>query len=238
VWGLRISRSEPANRRSDCETILRQRLQHTALLEREHLRTSSQLFVNSTRNTVILLIVSLVAISILACSGGDHDNKVFDPESSLIATLDFSSPAFEDGDTIPVEYTCDGANSSPPLKWSDVPTGTRSLAVVVDDPDASSGIFRHWSVIDIPAASRSLQAQQPTDFELKDSIRQANNDFGHYGYGGPCPPSGEEHEYIFFIFALTEPINLEDDANPQDVSSALRGKVIGTGSFSGMYARR
>ncbi len=187
---------------------------------------------------MILLIVSLVAISILACSGGDDDNQVFDPESSLIATLDFSSPAFEDGDTIPVEYTCDGANSSPPLKWSDVPTGTRSLAVVVDDPDAPSGIFRHWSVIDIPAANRSLQAQQPTDFELKDSIRQAKNDFGHHGYGGPCPPAGEEHEYTFFIYALTELINLEDEARPQDVSAALRGKVIGTGAFSGMYARR
>lgn len=190
------------------------------------------------RQTVHLLTGSLILFFIVACSGGDADNQRFDPESSLIATLEFSSPAFGDGDNIPVEYTCDGANSSPPLKWSDVPTGTRSLAIVVDDPDAPSGIFRHWSVVDIPAGTRSLQAQQSTEFELKDSIRQAKNDFGHNGYDGPCPPSSEEHEYTFFIYALTELLTLDNTATAVDVSSALRGKVIGTGSFSGMYARR
>ncbi len=183
-------------------------------------------------------IVLATAIFLTACGSGNDSDTEFDPESSLIATLDISSAAFEDGDSIPVEYTCDGNNTSPPLRWSDVPSGTRSIAILVDDPDAPTGIFRHWSVYNIPSGTRSLPTGQASTIKLKDSTRQAINTFDNIGYSGPCPPEGQEHEYVFFIYALSEPLDLDDDVTALDVSAALRGKVVGTGSFSGMYVRR
>jgi Raf kinase inhibitor-like YbhB/YbcL family protein len=176
-------------------------------------------------------------LAVVACGSTDVELQQFDPESSLISVIEFSSPAFDDGDDIPIAYTCDGDDSSPPLRWSEMPAGTRSIAIVVDDPDAPSGIFRHWSVYNVPSGTRSLSVGQPATAKLKDSIRQAQNDFGNTGYGGPCPPSGQEHEYLFFIYALTESIDLEENATPKQVSESIRGLVIGTGSFSGMYAR-
>ena len=179
-----------------------------------------------------------IALVITSCGGEDSAPKVFDPASSAIAVIEFSSPAFDDGDPIPVKYTCDGDDTSPPLRWSEVPAGTRSLAIVLDDPDAPGRIFRHWSLYDLPSASRSLNEAQPTTGQLKYSTRQGQNDFDEIGYRGPCPPQGEEHEYLFFIYALSEPLKLEIGAEPSEVSDAIRGRVLGTGSFSGMYARQ
>jgi hypothetical protein len=93
-------------------------------------------------------------------------------------------------------------------------------------------------VYNIPSGTRSLPAGQASTIKLKDSTRQTINTFDNIGYSGPCPPEGQEHEYVFFIYALSEPLNIRDDATPLDVSTALRGKVVGTGSFSGMYVRR
>jgi len=188
-----------------------------------------------------LSLITFIAIGfVLATAGcGDNDSKPeFDPESSLISEIEISSVAFEDGGDIPIEYTCDGENNSPPLRWSDVPAGTRSLAIIMDDPDATGQIFRHWSVFNIPSGTRSLDANQPTTPDLKNSTKQGQNDFDSTGYGGPCPPEGQEHEYVFFIYALSEPLTLEGNTSPLEVSAALRGKVTGTGSFSGMYVRR
>ena len=177
-------------------------------------------------------------IFLTACVSGNDNNNVFDPEISPITSLDISSAAFENKDSIPVEYTCDGINTSPPLRWSDVPAGTRSIAILLDEPESPVGIFRHWSVYNIPSGYRSLPAGQPNIVKLKDSTRQAFNTFDKVGYSGPCPPEKKDHEYVFFIYALSELLDLDDDATALDVSVALRGKVLGTGSFSGIYARR
>ena len=183
-------------------------------------------------------IVLATAIFFTSCGSGNDNNSEFDPERSLIASIAISSAAFDDGKSIPVEYTCDGNNTSPHLRWSDVPAATRSIAILVDEPDTPEGILRHWSVYNIPSGYRSLPAGQANIAKLKDSIRQASNAFDKVGYSGPCPPEGKDHEYAFFIYALSEIIDLDDDANPLDISTALRGKVIGIGSFSGIYARR
>jgi len=182
--------------------------------------------------------MSLAALIVTSCDGEDSEPKTFDPSSSVIDIIEFSSSAFGDGDSIPVQYTCDGDDSSPPLRWSDVPAGTRSLAIVLDDPDAPGRIFRHWSLYDLPSATRSLKEAQPTTSKLQNSTRQGLNDFDGTGYRGPCPPQGEKHEYLFFIYALSEPLKLDVDAEPTEVSSAIQGRVLGTGSFSGMYARQ
>ena len=198
-----------------------------------------------SRYTVICLYLIVVSAAIvlsacltIACYGNTEETAEFDPESSRIATIEISSPSFVDGGDIPVEYTCDGRNISPALRWSDVPSSTRSIAIIVDDPDAAGHIFRHWSVYNVPSGTRSLNAERPSTTELKNSTRQGQNDFGDTGYNGPCPPKGQRHEYVFFIYALSEQLELEENPSPTQVSAALRGKVLGTGSFSGMYARR
>jgi hypothetical protein len=188
----------------------------------------------------LILLLALILLSGLtvACGAKVTETVSFDPESSLISTFEFSSPAFDDGEAIPIEYTCDGENVSPPLRWAEAPSGTRAIAIIVDDPDTPGQIFRHWSVFNLPSGTRSLKAGQPTTPGLENSTLQGQNDFGNTGYDGPCSPAGQEHEYVFFIYALTEHLALDAEATPKQVSETIRGRVIGTGSFSGMYARR
>lgn len=190
------------------------------------------------RSVALLSALILLTLIAAACGGDTPEREPFDPESSVLGTIEISSPAFGNGDSIPVEFTCDGSDSSPPLRWSEPPAGTRALAIVVDDPDAPRRIFRHWSVYNIPSGTRSLKESRPTTPQLENTTLQGKNDFGRTGYGGPCPPSGQEHEYVFFIYALTEPLELGAGASPDEVARAIRGRVLGTGTFSGMYARQ
>ena len=199
------------------------------MLKTKHFRISRLI------SALLLIAVPVVLVS---CSQNEDDIDQFDPESSVIAVIELSSPAFADGGAIPSQYTCDGEHESPPLRWSDVPAGAKSLVVVVDDPDAPGRIFRHWAAYNIPAGAESLSAGQDSQFELKDSTKNSLNDFGNVGYGGPCPPVGETHEYVFFIYALSEQLKFDEPPSPTEISSAIRGKVLGTGSFSGMYARQ
>ena len=184
----------------------------------------------------VALVLTLFAV--VACQGDSNDQVEFDPETSALASISFSSPTFNSGADIPAEFTCDGDDVSPPLRWTDIPEGAKSLAIVMDDPDAPGSIFKHWSIYDIPAATRAIKQGQPSDPQLENTIKQGTNGFGTIGYGGPCPPSGEEHEYTFFIYALTGHLELPPGASASDLTMALQGKVIGTGSFTGMYARQ
>ena len=149
-----------------------------------------------------------------------------------------TSPAIAPGSGIPSQYTCDGADISPPLAWSGVPGGTQSLVLVVDDPDAPSGVFRHWAVFDIPAGSSGLDvgysaARPATGFH------EARNDFGKPGYGGPCPPKGHGvHHYHFRLFAIRRPsLNLEDSATALEVLNAVQPYVIERTELVGTYRR-
>jgi len=109
-------------------------------------------------------------------------------ENATVTTFALTSEAFTNGQAIPSQFTCDGAGQPPPLAWGDPPDGTRSFALVADDPDAPSGLFRHWGAYNIPASARSVPG----------SAAQAVNDFGKPGYGGPCPPKGHgPHHYHF-----------------------------------------
>lgn len=152
--------------------------------------------------------------------------------------MEISSTAFGPNETIPVEFTCDGANRSPPLQWADVPDGTRSFALVVDDPDAPRGTFRHWGVYDLAADRRQLEAgvgnRQTTD------LSQARNDFGNVGYGGPCPPRGHgPHRYRFRLLAL-DVAKLEAGAKPTvaQVLGRAEPHVLGSSVLTGKYERR
>ena len=118
-------------------------------------------------------------------------------------TMALTSTAFADGGTIPEIYTCDGSNISPPLEFSNIPEGTESLALVVNDPEAPSGNWVHWAVWNIPTSTVGLHAGE----KLSGAI-QGLTSFGRNGYGGPCPPEGE-HQYFFNLYALDTTLNLQ-----------------------------
>ena len=154
-------------------------------------------------------------------------------ENATLTKLALTSTAFQDGQAIPTQYTCDGAGQSPPLAWGEPPQGTKSFALVIDDPDAPSGTFRHWGAFDIPASARSLAAGQPLD-------SQAMNDFGRPGYGGPCPPKGHgPHHYHFKLFALdADKLNLGSSSKVVDVENEAAKHAIAQGELVGTYERK
>ena len=147
--------------------------------------------------------------------------------SALVVTL--SSPAFHSGGAIPKRFTCDGAGISPPLRWTAPPRRTRSLAFQVVDVSTQQ-VFKHWLAWGISPRSRGLAAGARL-------ARQGRNDFGRVGYGGPCPPSGESHRYVFRIYALRKPLALRSGASPQQFRRALGGDVFRVAQLVGMYRR-
>ena len=153
-------------------------------------------------------------------------------DNATLAKLNVTSDEFQNGGAIPARFTCDGENHSPALSWGEPPPGTKSFALVVDDPDAPSGTFHHWGAFDIPAAARSIGAGQLVG-------RQAVNDFGKPGYGGPCPPKGHgPHHYHFKLFALgVDRLGLSANAKVAEVEGAANQHAIGRGELIGTYER-
>ncbi len=154
------------------------------------------------------------------------------PENATLTQLGLTSGAFQEGQPIPRQYSCDGADQSPPLAWGEPPQGTKSFALVVDDPDAPGGTFRHWGAYDIPATARSIAAGEAVG-------TQAANDFGKSGYGGPCPPEGHGvHHYHFKLFALdVDKLDLPANAKVADVERAADAHAIGRAELIGTYER-
>jgi Raf kinase inhibitor-like YbhB/YbcL family protein len=150
-----------------------------------------------------------------------------------------SSTAFRDGAAIPVKHTCDGVDASPQLAWSDAPAGTRSFALIADDPDAPAGSWVHWVVYNLPAAVSELPENVAKVEALDlDGARQGRNDFRRPGYGGPCPPPGPAHRYVFTLYALDAPLMLKAGAQRKDVETAMEGHVLGSAQLLGTYARQ
>lgn len=145
------------------------------------------------------------------------------------SSLRVTSSAFGAGDRIPTAYTCDGRQASPPLAWSAPPAGTKSIAVLVEDPDAPRGTFTHWIVTGVPATVTSLAAG-----ELPPGAVAGTNDFGAARWGGPCPPSGT-HRYVFRVFALDIP--LAKALTPTTFKTAIAGHVLAQGQLVGTYQR-
>jgi Raf kinase inhibitor-like YbhB/YbcL family protein len=152
--------------------------------------------------------------------------------------LMLASPAFAPGGQIPSEYTCDGADISPPLTWSGVPDGARSLVLVVEDPDAPSGVFYHWGAFDIPTSPHGLAAGYGPNRPAS-GFREARNGFGAADYGGPCPPQGRRlHHYHFRLFAITRPtLDLTPSASAADVLKAAEPYAIQRAELTATYQR-
>jgi len=147
------------------------------------------------------------------------------------AKMKIISSAFQQGGNIPSKSSCDGANTNPSLQISDVPPEAKGLVLIVDDPDAPSGLFTHWAVWNIsPQTSTIPEGSTPKGV-------QGTNDFGKSGYGGPCPPSGT-HRYYFKIFALDRELDLRSGAKRSQLDAAMKGHVIAQGELMGRYSRK
>jgi Raf kinase inhibitor-like YbhB/YbcL family protein len=148
-----------------------------------------------------------------------------------------SSSDFQNGATIPKNFTCDGADMSPELSWSDTPKGSQSFALIADDPDAPAGTWTHWVIYGLAADAKSLPQNVSKVDQLPDGGMQGRNDFRKIGYGGPCPPPGKPHRYFFRLYALDAKLNLKPGASRQEIEQAMKGHVLGQAELMGKYGR-
>jgi hypothetical protein len=145
-----------------------------------------------------------------------------------------TSASFADGDTIPRRSTADGVDVSPPLTWTGRPPGTKSFALICEDPDAPRGLFTHWLVWDINLTSlREGLPKEPVCM----GVTQGENDFGRIGWGGPRPPHGESHRYVFRLYALDSRLSLPPGSKRAELDRALQGHVLGEATLTGVYRR-
>ena len=164
--------------------------------------------------------------------GSDGDETDTTPRQTGIS-LGLRSPAFAEGGRIPARFTCDGENVSPPLTWNRVPIEARSLAVVMQDPDAPGGAFTHWTLWDLSRRSVGLNADRVPDDAL-----EGRNGFGTTGYSGPCPPEDDPaHRYLFRLYALNADLDLPAGASPGTVMEAITRHSIASGTATGTYGR-
>jgi Raf kinase inhibitor-like YbhB/YbcL family protein len=177
----------------------------------------------------ILTGVALAAAAVFPACGGEDT-----PESQLPGapeTVRVTSPAFDEGQTIPKRFTCDGEEVSPPLVFRAVPPRARELALVVEDPDADR--FVHWTVLRIPPETTLI----PEGRVPSGSI-ETENSFGDRGWGGPCPPEGDDpHRYVFALYALSRPLSLDGDASADEVRAAIGEAAIARGRLTAEYGR-
>jgi len=152
-------------------------------------------------------------------------------------TLKITSQAFAHQAQIPQPYTCDGADISPPLAWTEPPGGTKSLALIADDPDAPVGTWVHWVLYNIPAQTRTLPENVPKTETLADGAKQGLNDFRRIGYGGPCPPPGPAHRYFFKLYALDISLDLPPKATKAQLERAMVGHILEQAELLGRYQR-
>jgi Raf kinase inhibitor-like YbhB/YbcL family protein len=151
--------------------------------------------------------------------------------------IKIKSLAFVPGGKIPGKYTCDGMDISPPLSWTSGPEGTKTFALICDDPDAPMGTWVHWVLFNLPADITEFRENVPSDKELENGAKQGMNDFRKIGYGGPCPPGGT-HRYFFKLYALDTEINLEAGATKAELLEAMEGHILAEGQMIGRYERR
>jgi Raf kinase inhibitor-like YbhB/YbcL family protein len=152
-------------------------------------------------------------------------------------SLKIESSGFKSGGDIPRKFTCEGAEVSPPLKWDDPPTGTKSLALIADDPDAPAGTWVHWVMYNMEPQLRELHEDIAQAEEVPGIGRQGLNDFRKIGYGGPCPPPGKPHRYFFKLYALDAKLNLKTRATKLDVEQAMKGHILAQAELVGKYRR-
>jgi Raf kinase inhibitor-like YbhB/YbcL family protein len=203
------------------------------------------------RRSVLRAVAGLGTIGVAGCSslGGSENPPATTvtqtegdgDESTATDALTITSPAFEDGATIPVEHTRDGEDVSPPLRISGVPDGIDSLALVADDPDAPDGPFVHWLLWDLSQSTTEIPEgiRQVRRVESLGGAKQGTNDFGELGYLGPAPPEGDgPHTYRFTLYAVESELNAQAGTGRTTLDRQLEGKVLTSARLTGEYERQ
>lgn len=171
---------------------------------------------------MLLVAVQVLLIGVLA--GADSNFRL-------------TSPAFSPGAPIPAEFSCTGGDHSPALAWTGAPAGTKSFALIVEDPDAPMGTFVHWLFFNLPAGATGMAADAPTTPQLSDAARQGSNGMGAVGYKGPCPPPGKIHHYHFELFALDTTLDLPSAADAASLRAAMQNHVKASAELVGTFER-
>ncbi|ULA67020.1 MAG: YbhB/YbcL family Raf kinase inhibitor-like protein [Nitrospira sp.] len=151
--------------------------------------------------------------------------------------FELTGSTFKEGELVPKEHTCEGEDVSPPLRWNHPPAGTRSFALIADDPDAPGGTWVHWVMYNIPIDIRGLAEGLPAQEILPNDAQQGLNDFKRLGYGGPCPPPGKPHRYFFKLYALDQDLSLKPRATKAQVLDAMKGHVLAEAQLMGRFGR-
>lgn len=167
-----------------------------------------------------LLALMLAAFAVFGAAGKERGK------------MRIASPAFAHNGEIPAKYTCDGADVNPPLIVEGVPAGTKSLALIVDDPDAPAGTWVHWVVWNIPPAIGEIRENS-----VPAGAGEGRTDFRRPGYGGPCPPSGT-HRYFFKLYALDTALSLDPATTKKDLEKAMKGHIVAQSELIGLYSKR
>lgn len=186
----------------------------------------------SPKTALNLSVVGFILMALAACRASDIDSEL----PKLAPTIQLQSSAFAANASIPEQYTCDGEDRSPPLRWEALPSETQSLVLIADDPDAPGGTFVHWVLYNLPPQTRQLPSGVAPDSQGPYQSIQGKNGFGKIGYRGPCPPSGT-HRYFFKIYALDQEIEIAPGAKKNKVLRAVKDHIIATGELMGRYSR-
>ena len=178
------------------------------------------------------LILFLLALTLTSCGAPAAVTET----QEVAMTLSLSSSAFAGGQSIPAKYSCIGRNISPDLAWANAPAGTKSFALIVDDPDAPMGTWVHWVVFNIPAATSNLPEAARAGAQLADGSLQGKNSSGKLGYDGPCPPSGT-HRYFFKLYALDTALDLASGSSKDQLLKAMQGHILAQGELMGTFSK-
>jgi Raf kinase inhibitor-like YbhB/YbcL family protein len=172
--------------------------------------------------------VILAALSTLLFSG---------PPLAAAGKLEVSSPAFSEGKSIPKKYTGAGDDVSPPLKWGKVPAGTKSIAVICDDPDAPKKTWVHWVLFNLPPDTKELPEGVEKKKTLSSKAKQGKNDMKKIGYNGPYPPKGKAHHYHFKVYALDKKLSLKAGSTKKKLLANMKGHILAEGQLIGTFKR-
>ena len=183
-----------------------------------------------------LFAVALAASLSNGCTAGTESGQP-SPKGGTKMAFVLESKAFKSGESIPRRHTCEGEDLSPALYWSEPPAGTRSLALIADDPDAPVGTWVHWVLYNLEPGLRGLPEGVSKAEEVQAVGKQGLNDFRKVGYGGPCPPPGKPHRYFFRLYALDTSLAVNPRATKQEVERAMKGHILAQTDLMGRYKR-
>jgi Raf kinase inhibitor-like YbhB/YbcL family protein len=188
---------------------------------------------------VRLGLTALLGVTVLAACGNGGSGTKLERGAAAEGFRFTTESAVAEGQPVAARFSCDGEDVSPALGWRGVPQGARELALALEDPDAPGATFTHWLVYDLDPAARSLPEDLPSSGEpaVRPALRQGENDFDRIGYGGPCPPEGEEHRYVFRLLALDAPVDLAPGADRGAFDHALASHVLAEARLTARYRR-